>query len=63
MDITDSKNLINNSDKMHIDENDLRTLNFHHENVNWEKINEIIKIMPWRTLFEGKTIKNARRSS
>ena len=46
MDITDSKNLVNNSDKMHIDENDLRTLNFHHDNVNLEKIKEIIKIMP-----------------
>ena len=56
-DITDSKNLVNNNDKMQIDENDLRTLNFHHENVNWERINGIIEIMPWRLLFEGKNNK------
>ena len=56
-DITDSKNLVNNSDKMQIDENDLRTLNFHYENVNWERIKEIIELMPWRELFEGKNNK------
>merc|ERR1712029_1104982 len=39
---------------MGANENDLRTLNFHHENVSWERINEK---MPWRKLFEGKNNK------
>merc|ERR1712228_373494 len=33
---------------------DLRQLNFHHENVSWDEIKEIIKEMPWTELFNGK---------
>ena len=52
-----NNNLIDNSGETQANENDLRTLNFHHENVSWERINEIIERMPWRKLFEGKNNK------
>ena len=51
-----NNSLIDNKD-VQANENDLRTLNFHHENVSWERINEIIERMPWRKLFEGKNNK------
>ena len=37
------------------EEEDLRTLNFHHENVSWSLINEILEEMPWGRWFEGKS--------
>ena len=52
-----NNNLINNSGEAQENENDLRTLNFHHENVSWERINKIIERIPWRKLFEGKNNK------
>merc|ERR1711954_46120 len=52
-----NNNLLDNSAEAQANENDLRTLNFHHENVSWERINEIIERMPWRKLFEGKNNK------
>ena len=44
----------NNDEATEIDETDLRQLNFHHENVSWDEIKEIIKEMPWTELFNGK---------
>merc|ERR1711977_222090 len=44
----------NNEETTEIDETDLRQLNFHHENVSWDEIKEIIKEMPWTELFDGK---------
>ena len=32
---------------------DLRQLNFHHEKIDWEGINKILKEMPWNELFHG----------
>ena len=55
--IPDNNHLLNNKGETQTNENDLRTLNFHHENVSWERINEIIERMPWRKLFEGKNKK------
>ena len=55
--IPDNNHLLNNKGETQTNENDLRTLNFHHENVSWERINEIIERMPWRKLFEGKNNK------
>ena len=55
--ITYNNNLINNSGEAQANENYLRTLNFHHENISWERIKEIIETMPWRMLFEGKNNK------
>ena len=52
-----NNNLIENSGEAQANENYLRTLNFHYENVSWQKINEIIERMPWRKLFEGKNNK------
>ena len=52
-----NNNLIENKGEAQASENDLRTLNFHHENVSWERINEIIERMPWSKLFEGKNNK------
>ena len=39
------------------EEEDLRTLNFHHENISWTLINKILEKMPWGELFEGKSHK------
>merc|ERR1711874_925506 len=36
------------------EEDDLRLLNFHHEVVCWEEIKELIRVLPWAKLFEGK---------
>ena len=36
------------------EEDDLRLLNFHHEEVCWEEIKELIRELPWAKLFEGK---------
>merc|ERR1712240_411001 len=44
----------NNDEATEIDETDLRQLNFHHENVSWDEIKEIIKEMPWTELFDRK---------
>merc|ERR1711962_1701181 len=44
----------NNDEATEIEETDLRQLNFHHENVSWDEIKEIIKEMPWTELFNGK---------
>merc|ERR1712029_797960 len=52
--ISYNNNLLDNSAEAQANENDLRTLNFHHENVSWERINKIIERMPWRKLFEVK---------
>merc|ERR1711989_159248 len=37
----------NNDEATEIDETDLRHLNFHHENIRWDEIKEIIKELPW----------------
>ena len=52
-----NNNLIDNNKETLAKENDLRTLNFHHENVSWDRINEILEKMPWKKLFEGKNNK------
>ncbi|MCP4255272.1 MAG: hypothetical protein GY775_18075, partial [Candidatus Scalindua sp.] len=38
----------------HIEENDLRQLNFHHEKVNWTQMKEVLLEMPWKEIFDGK---------
>merc|ERR1711915_645492 len=40
------------------DQIDLRQLNFHHEKIDWEGINEILKEMPWNELFHGLNNEN-----
>ena len=60
--LKDCKELITNTDEaVEIDEADLRQLNFHHENVSWDEIKEIIKEMPWTELFNlrEKLMRNA----
>ena len=38
----------------HIEENDLRQLNFHHEKVNWTQMKEVLLEMPWKEIFDRK---------
>merc|ERR1712240_766413 len=40
------------------DQVDLRQLNFHHEKIDWEGINKILKEMPWNELFHGLNNEN-----
>merc|ERR1712240_970772 len=57
-------NIVNNSKKTTENENetddqvDLRQLNFHHEKIDWERINKILKEMPWNELFHGLNNEN-----
>ena len=54
-DIRDNYNLLNKKEvDKKIEETDLRQLNFHHERVNWEKMKEILLLMPWKEIFNGK---------
>merc|ERR1712240_355388 len=52
-------NIVNNTKTTTKNENetdyqvDLRQLNFHHEKIDWEGINKILKEMPWNELFHG----------
>merc|ERR1712240_60589 len=52
-------NIVNNTKTTTKNENetddqvDLRQLNFHHEKIDWEGINKILKRMPWNELFHG----------
>merc|ERR1711954_444236 len=40
------------------DQTDLRQLNFHHEKIDWEGINKILKEIPWNELFHGLNNEN-----
>merc|ERR1712240_174513 len=57
-------NIVTNSIKTTKNENetddqvDLRQLNFHHEKIDWEGINKILKEMPWNELFHGLNNEN-----
>ena len=52
-----NEHITDTNEAAEIDEADLRQLNFHHENVSWDDIKEIIKEMPWTELFKGKNNK------
>ena len=41
----------------HKGETDLWRLNYRNENISWSNINEKIKEIPWKKLFEGKDVK------
>merc|ERR1712240_364864 len=57
-------NIANNSKKTTKNENetddqvDLRQLNFHHEKIDWEGINKILREIPWNELFHGLNNEN-----
>ena len=48
-----TKKTIENETDTQPDEMDLRQLNFHHEQVDWIEIKEILKVIPWEKILKG----------
>ena len=46
--------ILNSKNKNETSETDLRQLNFHHQDIPWKRINQIIKEIKWNEIFEGR---------
>merc|ERR1712055_1093870 len=48
-----SRKTIDDETDAQLDEMHLRQLNFHHEQVDWIEIKEILKVIPWEKILKG----------
>merc|ERR1711874_49379 len=54
-----TRKIIDNETDTQPDEMDLRQLNFHHKQVDWIEIKEILKVIPWEKILKGlKNVQN-----